>query len=144
MTSPIAPERAQALLGAAALRHVLVVGDAMLDKFIAGRVTRVFRRAGEAVRQGDPVIEVVSARRLRVEGYVSAKLAGGIHPGDRATVESSVDDEPPQRLPARIVFVDDSIEPNSRTVRIWAEVKNENGTLRAGQQASLILDGKRP
>jgi D-beta-D-heptose 7-phosphate kinase/D-beta-D-heptose 1-phosphate adenosyltransferase len=38
---PIPPERARAVTSAAAARHVLVVGDAILDRFIAGRVTRI-------------------------------------------------------------------------------------------------------
>jgi rfaE bifunctional protein kinase chain/domain len=41
MLPPLAAERARAVLGAAPRTHVLVVGDAMLDKFIAGRVTRI-------------------------------------------------------------------------------------------------------
>src|SRR3954464_6330133 len=38
---PIPPERARQLAARLAHTHVLVVGDAMLDKFIAGRVTRI-------------------------------------------------------------------------------------------------------
>ena len=38
---PIPPERARQLAAGLARTHVLVVGDAMLDKFIAGRVTRI-------------------------------------------------------------------------------------------------------
>ena len=41
MLPPIAPERARMLAGGMTRTHVLVVGDAMLDKFIAGRVTRL-------------------------------------------------------------------------------------------------------
>ncbi len=41
MLPPLAAERARAILGAAARTRVLVVGDAMLDRFIAGRVTRI-------------------------------------------------------------------------------------------------------
>jgi D-beta-D-heptose 7-phosphate kinase/D-beta-D-heptose 1-phosphate adenosyltransferase len=41
MLPPIAPDRARALVTGMARTHVLVVGDAMLDKFIAGRVTRI-------------------------------------------------------------------------------------------------------
>ena len=41
MLPPLPAERARAILGAAARTHVLIVGDAMLDKFIAGRVTRI-------------------------------------------------------------------------------------------------------
>jgi D-beta-D-heptose 7-phosphate kinase/D-beta-D-heptose 1-phosphate adenosyltransferase len=38
---PVAPERGRRLAAAFAGAHVLVVGDAMVDKFIAGRVTRI-------------------------------------------------------------------------------------------------------
>lgn len=41
MLPRIPPERAQAITSGVARTHVLVVGDAMLDKFIAGRVTRI-------------------------------------------------------------------------------------------------------
>ena len=41
MLPPIAPDRARTLVTGMARTHVLVVGDAMLDKFIAGRVTRI-------------------------------------------------------------------------------------------------------
>jgi D-beta-D-heptose 7-phosphate kinase/D-beta-D-heptose 1-phosphate adenosyltransferase len=38
---PLAPERAQRITARFAGAHVLVVGDAMLDRFIVGRVTRI-------------------------------------------------------------------------------------------------------
>lgn len=38
---PIPPNRARQIAAGLANTHVLVVGDAMLDKFIAGRVTRI-------------------------------------------------------------------------------------------------------
>ena len=41
MLPPLAPERAKALAAGLGRTHILVVGDAMLDKFIAGRVTRI-------------------------------------------------------------------------------------------------------
>ena len=41
MLPPLGPERARAIAAQLARAHVLVVGDAMLDKFIAGRVTRI-------------------------------------------------------------------------------------------------------
>ena len=41
MLPPLAPDRARAIAAGLGRAHVLVVGDAMLDKFIAGRVTRI-------------------------------------------------------------------------------------------------------
>ena len=41
MLPPLTPERARAITAGLGRTHILVVGDAMLDKFIAGRVTRL-------------------------------------------------------------------------------------------------------
>src|SRR5690349_1487487 len=41
LLSPIAPDRARHIVAALSHTHVLVVGDVMLDKFVAGRVTRI-------------------------------------------------------------------------------------------------------
>ena len=41
MLPPLAPERARAIAAGLSHTHILVVGDAMLDKFLAGRVTRI-------------------------------------------------------------------------------------------------------
>ena len=41
MLPPIAPERANRIAGAFPGAHVLVIGDAMLDKFIVGHVNRI-------------------------------------------------------------------------------------------------------
>src|SRR4029079_6886040 len=38
---PVTPDRARRIAGAAGNARILVVGDAMLDKFIVGRVTRI-------------------------------------------------------------------------------------------------------
>jgi D-beta-D-heptose 7-phosphate kinase/D-beta-D-heptose 1-phosphate adenosyltransferase len=38
---PVTPERARRIAGAASGARILVIGDAMLDKFIVGRVTRI-------------------------------------------------------------------------------------------------------
>lgn len=38
---PLAPERAKRLAAGFSRAHILVIGDAMLDRFIAGRVTRI-------------------------------------------------------------------------------------------------------
>src|SRR5690242_3620897 len=41
MLPPLGPDRAQAVVAGLGRVQVLVIGDAMLDKFIAGRVTRI-------------------------------------------------------------------------------------------------------
>ena len=46
-----------------------------------GFVTRVHLSRGAAVRQGDPVIELVSTRKVRVEGYISVNKLTFVRPG---------------------------------------------------------------
>ena len=41
MLPPLAPERAKSLVAGFSAARILVIGDAMLDRFIAGRVTRI-------------------------------------------------------------------------------------------------------
>ncbi|HUG93309.1 MAG TPA: efflux RND transporter periplasmic adaptor subunit [Planctomycetaceae bacterium] len=66
-----------------------------------GVVTRVERKVGEAVRQGDPILELVSTRRVRVEGEVDVRHAWEIKRGNPVRVQigrtAVVEDLPAQR-----------------------------------------------
>ncbi len=109
----------------------------------AGIVTRIYKRKGEAVRQGDPILELISTRRMRVEGYLDVRHAWTVKPGHAVRVKLDV---PGEDLPVenevfegRIVFVDKSVQPVTRKVRVWAEVANRNDLLRAGLTATMEI-----
>lgn len=115
-----------------------------------GIITRVYRRPGEAVRQGDHVLELVSTKRLRVEGYVDLKDAIRLRPGDRVevTLDASAlplaehvarNDQNQPVFDGRVVFIDVSVEPNTQQVRVWAEVTNHDDLLRAGVLATMHI-----
>ncbi len=42
---------------------------------VEGVVTKVFKVAGEAVREGEPVMEICNTSRVRIRGYVSLRDA---------------------------------------------------------------------
>ena len=71
MLPPLAPERARAVVGGLRGAHVLVVGDAMLDKFLAGRVTRISPEAPVPVvtfdHESHRIGGAAKARVLRLE-----------------------------------------------------------------------------
>ena len=109
-----------------------------------GVVTRIFRKKGEAVRQGDPVAEIVNTDRVRVEGNVpfsdlryakqGAKVLvrlNTVHPDDRHANEV---------FEGKITFVDVVSEPIDRTTRIYAEVRNRQNILRAGLEAVMEIE----
>ena len=109
----------------------------------SGVVTRRFRSKGEAVRQGDPILEVVSTDRVRVEGDVGISDAWRISPGTPVqvrletlgTVRSSQD----LVFEGKVAFIDVTVEPVTRRVRVWAEVANPGNVLRAGLTARMVI-----
>ena len=132
------------------------LGAYRIEAPFSGVVSRVLRRPGEAVREGDPILELVSTRRLRVEGYVDVLSADGIRRGSRVEVflprdgqlsgrpatqqpGSSAPTEAPERFTGRIMFVDLSVEPNTQTVRVQAEVTGHGDRLRAGLTARMLV-----
>ena len=121
MLPPIAPERTRALVDRLAGTHVLVVGDAMLDKFIAGRVTRISPEA--------PVPVVMFDREShRIGG--AANVAHNVTAlGGRATlVAVTGQDEAASTLAQTCreagispAFVGDAARPTTTKVRIVTE-----------------------
>jgi membrane fusion protein, multidrug efflux system len=116
---------------------------------VSGLVTRVHRAQGEAVRQGDDVIEISNTDFVRVEAWVKVRDAVRIGANDEVTVQ--VDDpayepgagEKPVEFTGRIVFVDVKVEPVSKDVRVWAKVRNENNQLKAGLSARMTIGAKK-
>lgn len=154
---------------AAALRveeaeEELLIGQKLRDEALAqlntsyirtpidGMVTLRIKRVGEGIRQGDPVLEVINTDVVRIEGFVPLNEIQYWRVGSAVDVYadlSSVDNLPAVGpVPARnevgpyegvIGFVDVSVQPLSRTVRFWAEVRNVDGQLRDGMTARVVL-----
>ena len=122
---PLAPERARAILGRIAGTHVLVVGDAMLDHFLIGRVSRISPEA--------PVPVVEFEREFSLPGG-AANVAHNVRAlGARVSLVAVVGDDPPAAemrglLEARGVgasgLVTDPSRPTTRKTRI-ATTRNQ-------------------
>lgn len=108
-----------------------------------GTVTRVYKSRGEAVQQGDPILELASTRRVRVEGYVELADVWKVRPGARVEVQLAVPEVELEieqaTFEGRIVFVDVNVQPVTRQVRVWAEVSNREDILRAGLAARMTI-----
>lgn len=105
-----------------------------------GIVTRVMKQPGEAVQLGDPVVEIVNPRRLKVEGYVTAAEAVPLKPGMKVRATQQAATGQVRTCEGVLVFVDVGVEPVSQRVRIWAEVDNRDLTLQPGLLAGLSVD----
>ena len=98
---------------------------------------------GEAVRQGDPIVALVSTKRVRVEGEIDVRGSWQVRRGNAVTVEIDLDDAPPEikgrTFEGRLVYVDPTVDAISLTVRVWAEVDNPDGLLKAGLGATMTI-----
>lgn len=103
----------------------------------AGTVVRVFKQQGEAVQQGEPLLEIASNKRLRIEGYVPVLEVHQLRVGDEVRVE--LDDNsfeiPP--LTGKLRFIDLTVQSVTQEVRVWAEVDNSEQILKPGQLATM-------
>jgi RND family efflux transporter MFP subunit len=108
----------------------------------SGYVTRVLKNVGEAVRQGDPLIQLRNTSRVKVEGYVSVAQAQRLKRG--LPVEVHLDSPEalyePKPHKGTLHFVDVAVDPVNGRVRVWAEVENPDNELRAGLTARMYIE----
>jgi membrane fusion protein (multidrug efflux system) len=113
-----------------------------------GIVTAVKKYRGEAVRQGDTILEVVNTDTVRVEGNVTVKDIWSVRVGSPATVHLEIRDaELPvekQVFRGRIGFVDVVASGSSFSTRVWAEVANPENILRPGLRAVMTIEPLSP
>jgi RND family efflux transporter MFP subunit len=114
-----------------------------LEAPFAGFVTKVHLSKGATVRQGDPLIELVSTTKVKVEGFVSIADLPFVKPGSKVTVRPDPDrsgaEAASKSYSGKIVFVDVKATPSLNTVRVWAEVENVDNALRANLIVSMTI-----
>ncbi len=119
------------------------LGTHVVHAPFSGVVTRLFKQKGEAVNQGDPILELTSTRRVKVEGYVIPEDAWRIKKNTDVlvTIKDAKEHQDDKRdeYPGRIQFVDVSINPVTRKVRFWAEVGNSENSLKPGVEAEIMI-----
>jgi RND family efflux transporter MFP subunit len=109
-----------------------------------GVVTRVYKHPGEAVRQGDPILELVNVDRVRIEGRVALSDVRAIKLKHKVRVKLNDPEfdlpEESEEFEGRVTFVDVTVDPVTRETRVWAEVDNRDNILRAGLMAEMVIE----
>jgi membrane fusion protein, multidrug efflux system len=107
-----------------------------------GVVTRVQKQRGEAVKQGEPLLEIMNTDKVRVEGLVNDIDIWNVKVGSQVEVRLSV--TPDLSLPVeqqifkgRIGFVD--VGGSLKDTRVWAQVDNPDNILRPGLNATMTI-----
>lgn len=105
----------------------------------SGTVSKIHRKRGEAVKQGDPILEIVNADIVKIEGFVTAAESYRIRPGDKVEAEVKLAlPEAGGTFPGVVKFIEPRVDVGGR-VKIVAEVQNPAGILRAGLEANMRI-----
>lgn len=111
----------------------------------SGVVSAVYRTEGEAVRQGDPIVEIISTETISIEGLVTIRESYAVKKGDRVVVELDAEYyRLPQgfedhKLPGKITFVDPKAISILGKAKVYAEVDNSLGLLRPELRAKMKI-----
>jgi RND family efflux transporter MFP subunit len=106
-----------------------------------GVVSQVLKFRGEAVRQGDTILEIVNTDVVHVEGKISERDIWRAKVGSPVTVVLDIPgadlDVEKQVFQGKIGFVDPVA--NVGDTRVWAEVPNPRNVLRPGFLATMTV-----
>ena len=100
-----------------------------VEASVSGEVTKVERKSGDAVRQGDVVMMITDIGIVRAIGHVSAADIFSINKGDPVEVRIQLPDEvhpmEDEVFSGRITFVSPRIDRVEQIIAVHAEVANK-------------------
>jgi len=113
-----------------------------VDAPIDGIVTKVYRRPGQWVQIGEPVLELVRLDRLRAQGFVKKELAAklrllpkiGVEQEDAVDSDVNANEQP---LLGEIVFVMPEVDPVNGDVGFWIEFENPANKVLPGMRLTI-------
>lgn len=108
-----------------------------------GIVRKVLKQKGEAVMQGTPILELISTRTVKVEGYLPIEDVWSVKRGDVVEVQIDIPDRDlaieNEVFQGKISFIDSTVSPVTHGARIWAEVQNPDEKLIEGLYAKMTI-----
>jgi RND family efflux transporter MFP subunit len=114
-----------------------VLADASVTAPFAGLIARRTVQLGEFVQPGKPLVELVALDPLEVVFSLTELDTERVRDGQR--IEVSVGAFPDRVFHGVVNFISPTVDPATRTLRIKAEIANDEGHLRPGLFASVSL-----
>ena len=106
----------------------------------SGIITEQFQYQGEYAAAGSKLFTIADVSEVIVKAPFADNVAGQLKVGDEAAILP--EDLPGERLTGRISLISRASDPQSRTVEVWVNLKNEGGRLRAAGAARVIASTK--
>jgi membrane fusion protein (multidrug efflux system) len=133
-------DRARAAFGVDAARVAsarTMLAKSTLRAPFAGQVGLREVSVGAYVNSGDPLLTLVRLDPIEVDFSVPENALAQLARGQQVAV--SVDAYPGEQFAGALVAIDPVIDPDSRSIRLRAQLANPDGRLRPGQFARLRL-----
>ena len=92
---------------------------------------------GEYVNVGQDLVTLVRLDPIEVDFSVPENALSNVSPGQSVSI--TVDAFPRDRFGGEVVAIDPSVDVNSRSIKLRAQIANPDGKLRPGQFAKLVL-----
>jgi RND family efflux transporter MFP subunit len=108
-----------------------------------GVVVEVLKQAGEPVTAVMPIFHIVDTDRLLVAGNLDVHDVARVRRGQAVRVSPVIGgidlDIERARFPGRVTFISALIDPKTQTCKVFAEIDNREGLLRAGLSADMEI-----
>ena len=105
---------------------------------ISGTVVEVKKAAGEEVRPGEAIAEIVALQTVWVEAPIFEKDLGRIRKDTDAIFTTAA--YPDREFHGRLITIGAVVDEQTRAAKAVFEVNNNSGNLRIGMQANLRLN----
>lgn len=106
---------------------------------VRGVVVRLGVRAGQRIMAGEAVYEVADLGNVWLEGEVFDHDMASVRVGQTVTAEFA--SRPGESFHGRIAFVDPTVNPDTRTLRVRVTMPNPELLLKPGMYATLHVRG---
>jgi membrane fusion protein (multidrug efflux system) len=113
------------------------LADASVTAPFSGMIARRSVQLGEFVQTGKPLVELVALDPLEVVFSLTELDSERVRPDQ--TIEVSVGAFPDRVFKGVVTFISPTVDPATRTLRIKAEIDNDEGHLRPGLFARVSL-----
>jgi len=120
-------------------RATLALDRRTIKAPFSGMVVQWKKHRGEWVEAGTPVLRLIQLNRLRAEAFVASQKLPADLVGRSVTLVANPTGKRPIKCMGTLVFVSPELDPVNGQVRIWAEIENEDLSLRPGQTGTLSI-----
>jgi membrane fusion protein (multidrug efflux system) len=107
---------------------------------IDGIVIEKMSSIGQVIGPGMPVVVIIDLKKVKVEFGVTQKDLGLFHVGDEARLTfQGIEGE----KAGKVFHIDDVADPSTRTYSVAVEIQNDDGSLRAGMLAHMVVTAEK-